>query len=275
MHIVPGLGAHKIDRVEPEHLERFYRMKQQSGRVALGEAVRRGHVATNVAEIAKAPRLEGEDIEPFTIERFRACSWGRPSCATGPAGWSPWRSAFGTEKRLVAGGPATARTASRSGVSTRAPSLVPDGARSGCLIRSSSFCASTRRSRSRRERAVAVAPWAGKGYVFASPLGGPLNPNTDFHVWKRLLRDAGVRDGRLHDARHSPREPGCALGTCTSLGRCCGRSRSRLGMRFRSRHRQPQKPTETDNGEGPHRKGWGPSTSCPVRHWRRIRDSNS
>lgn len=157
VHIVPGLGAHKIDRVEPEHLERFYRMKQQSGRVALGEAVRRGHVATNVAEIAKAPRLEGEDIEPFTIERFRACSWGRPSWATGPAGWSPWRSAFGTEKRLVAGGPATARTASRSGVSTRAPSLVPDGARSGCLIRSSSFCASTRRSRSRRERAVAVA----------------------------------------------------------------------------------------------------------------------
>ncbi|WP_121747889.1 hypothetical protein [Streptomyces sp. E2N166] len=27
--------------------------------------------------------------------------------------------------------------------------------------------------------------------------------------------------------------------------------------------------------EGPHRKRWGPSTSCPVRHWRRIRDSNS
>jgi len=39
-------------------------------------------------------------------------------------------------------------------------------------------------------------------------LGGrrtaPRRPeNTDFHVWKRLLRDAGVRDGRLHDARHT------------------------------------------------------------------------
>ena len=31
----------------------------------------------------------------------------------------------------------------------------------------------------------------------------PLSPNTDFHVWKRLLRDAGVRNGRLHDARHT------------------------------------------------------------------------
>lgn len=39
--------------------------------------------------------------------------------------------------------------------------------------------------------------------MFASPVGGPLSPNTDFHVWKRLLRDAGVRDGRLHDARHT------------------------------------------------------------------------
>lgn len=34
-------------------------------------------------------------------------------------------------------------------------------------------------------------------------LGGPLSPNTDYHDWKRLLEDAGVRDGRLHDARHT------------------------------------------------------------------------
>ncbi|GAP50378.1 integrase [Streptomyces azureus] len=55
----------------------------------------------------------------------------------------------------------------------------------------------------KRERIAAGADWEGKGYVFASPTGGPLSPNTDFHVWKRLLRDAGVRDGRLHDARHT------------------------------------------------------------------------
>lgn len=71
VHLVPGLGAHKLDKLEPEHLERFYRKMQETGssagtahhahrtiRVALGEAKRRGHVATNVAEIAKAPRLE-------------------------------------------------------------------------------------------------------------------------------------------------------------------------------------------------------------------------
>lgn len=70
VYLVPGLGAHKLARLEPEHLERLYRRMQDSGssagtahhvhrtvRVALGEAVRRGHVPTNVAEIAKAPRL--------------------------------------------------------------------------------------------------------------------------------------------------------------------------------------------------------------------------
>ena len=41
------------------------------------------------------------------------------------------------------------------------------------------------------------------GYVFATPVGEPINPNTDYHRWKRLLADAGLRDGRLHDARHT------------------------------------------------------------------------
>jgi integrase len=53
------------------------------------------------------------------------------------------------------------------------------------------------------ERIAAGADWEGKGYVFASPIGGALSPNTDFHTWKRLLRDAGVRNGRLRDARYT------------------------------------------------------------------------
>jgi integrase len=31
----------------------------------------------------------------------------------------------------------------------------------------------------------------------------PLNLNTDHHEWKALLDDARLRDGRLHDARHT------------------------------------------------------------------------
>lgn len=28
-------------------------------------------------------------------------------------------------------------------------------------------------------------------------------PSTDYDAWKQLLTDAGVRDGRLHDARYT------------------------------------------------------------------------
>jgi Phage integrase family len=41
------------------------------------------------------------------------------------------------------------------------------------------------------------------GWVFTTPTGQPLNPNTDYHEWKRLLREAGLREARLHDARHT------------------------------------------------------------------------
>ena len=54
-----------------------------------------------------------------------------------------------------------------------------------------------------RERAIAAQLWTDDGWLFATPTGGPLNPRTDWTDWKKLLTAAGVRDGRLHDARHT------------------------------------------------------------------------
>jgi len=45
--------------------------------------------------------------------------------------------------------------------------------------------------------------WREGGWVFTTPTGDPLNPNTDYHQWKELLRTADLRDARLHDARHT------------------------------------------------------------------------
>ena len=53
------------------------------------------------------------------------------------------------------------------------------------------------------ERANAAQLWRADGWLFATELGGPINPRTDWDSWKRLLTSAGVRDGRLHDARHT------------------------------------------------------------------------
>lgn len=54
-----------------------------------------------------------------------------------------------------------------------------------------------------RERERAGEGWADKDYVFTKADGEPLIPDTDYHRWMQLLEDAGVRDGRLHDARHA------------------------------------------------------------------------
>ncbi len=44
---------------------------------------------------------------------------------------------------------------------------------------------------------------AGRRLAVRDELGAPINPRTDWAEWKALLRSAGIRDSRLHDARHT------------------------------------------------------------------------
>ena len=46
-----------------------------------------------------------------------------------------------------------------------------------------------------------IVTWA--GWVFTQPNGRPIDPRADHESWKALLREANVRDARLHDARHT------------------------------------------------------------------------
>lgn len=43
--------------------------------------------------------------------------------------------------------------------------------------------------------------------VFATDVGGLIDPARDFKDWKKLLTVAGVRTVRLHDARHTAATP--------------------------------------------------------------------
>ncbi|WP_235874882.1 hypothetical protein [Saccharopolyspora aridisoli] len=81
-HLIPGLGAHRLDYIEkhPELFEKLYRRMLDAGlkpgtahqvhrtaRTAFGEAYKRGY-NRNPLEIAKAPRLEEEEIESLDAE---------------------------------------------------------------------------------------------------------------------------------------------------------------------------------------------------------------
>lgn len=87
-HIIPGVGAHRLDRLRPEHLETLYKallsckekplkpatvhLAHRTVRAAFNEAVRRGHIVENPAKIAKPPRVDEEEIIPFTVAEARS-----------------------------------------------------------------------------------------------------------------------------------------------------------------------------------------------------------
>lgn len=246
-HLTPGIGAHRLEKLAPEHLEKLYARMQRDGlaagtahhvhrtiRNALNEAVRRGHLATNPALIAKAPKLTEEEPEPYDIEevqrllkvasgRRNGARWVialalglrqgealglqwpdvdltkgllrirrgrlRPKYAHGCGDTCGRKAGYCPQRRQVR--PETGDTKSRAGKRVIG---LPDPLIA--LLRA-------HRSKQDAERRAARQLWHEGGYVFTKPDGRPLNPNTDYHEWKELLQEAGLRDARLHDARHT------------------------------------------------------------------------
>lgn len=82
LYLVPGLGAHRLDKLTPEHIETLYsklraRKPPLSSstiyhvhatlRASLNEAVRRGHIVKNPVLIARPPQLVEPEIVPLTV----------------------------------------------------------------------------------------------------------------------------------------------------------------------------------------------------------------
>ncbi|WP_326694341.1 tyrosine-type recombinase/integrase [Streptomyces sp. NBC_01766] len=315
-HLIPGLGAHRLKKLEPEHLERFYKKMQETGsaagtahqvhrtiRTALNEAVRRGHLTRNPATIAKAPRLEEDEVEPYSVEEVQRllAQAGQHRNA------SRWviALALGLRQGEVLGMQWTDVDFELGVIRVRRGRLRPryeHGCSDRCG-RKPGFCPQkinvrreTKSVKSRagqrpigvpdelmdllrqhkegqgRERALARDLWAEKGYVFTSPVGEPLNPNTDFHRWKDLLKAAGVRDARLHDARHTAATVLLILGISDAvvdsiMGWEPGKS---ARMRRRYQHMTGPVLQQTAAKVGDLLWGTGPATSTPASEGRAV-----
>jgi integrase len=85
-YLIPGLGAHRITKLTPEHIEKLYaKLRDRKPplspssihhvhatlRTSLNEAVRRNHIAKNPVLIAKAPQLVEPEIVPLTVDEAR------------------------------------------------------------------------------------------------------------------------------------------------------------------------------------------------------------
>ncbi len=185
-------------------------------------------------QLAKAPRVSEEEIEPFTVEevkrllraaddRRNSARWAvalalglrqgealglkwadvdmergvlmvrrsrrRPRYAHGCGDTCGRKAGYCPQRQRT--NPETADTKSRAGRrSVGLPAQLVD------LLR-------VHRAKQDAERAVAGEKWADEGWLFATPDGRGTPPRTDYDDWKELLAAAKVRDGRLHDARHT------------------------------------------------------------------------
>ncbi|KJY38124.1 tyrosine-type recombinase/integrase [Streptomyces sp. NRRL S-495] len=248
VHLIPGVGAHRLEKLEPEHLERLYKKMQEGGskpatahqahrtiRTALNQAIRRGHLTRNVASLAVAPKVEEEEVEPYEVEEVQALllesgknrNSGRWAIALalglrqGEALGLQWRD-IDLERGSLRVRQARQRPKYRHGCTTpcgrkhagRCPERVQTNA-DAALTKSRAGkrliglpdqlvkLLRLHKEEQDRERLAARQEWVEGGWVFASETGHPLIPRTDWDRWKELLAAAGIRDGRLHDARHT------------------------------------------------------------------------
>ena len=276
--LIPNIGAHRMDRLRPEHLENLYAKMQAQGkaagythqvhrtiRAALNVAVARGHIGQNPAKLAKTPRVEDQEIVPFTLDeakRILKCAAERRNGARfalalalglrkGEALGLKWsridwdKGALRTPRQLQRHKWQHGCTDPRAcGIRRhRAKACKPN-----CVVhkkacpppcppdcRAHAAACPQRHSgglrevdvKSRagrrvmgipgplldmlrehkatqdREREHAGTEWHEGGWVFTQPTGKPIDPRRDHDEWKALLQAAGVRDARLHDARHT------------------------------------------------------------------------
>lgn len=249
VHLIPGLGAHKLEALAPEHIEKLTQKMQEKGsaagtahqahrtlRTALNEAMRRGYLAKNPASLAKPPRLDDEEVEPYSVEEVQRLLMAAAETRRNGARWAI-ALALGLRQGEALGLKWSDVDLDNGALIVRRSRMRPrwaHGCAEPCGRKMGGHCpdrkplraeaADTKSRAGRRriglpeqlvsllhqhkrtqeaDRLKAAQLWTEGDWVFTTPTGGALNPRTDYTEWKRLLVQAGLRDGRLHDARHT------------------------------------------------------------------------
>lgn len=225
--VTPNIGRHRIDRLQPEHLEQLYTQLTAEGLApasilqihriisrALKVATQRGKLRRNVATLVEPPSVTRQEIRPLTAQQVRAILFA----ARGRRNAARWSVALALGLRqgealglswgavdLDAGTIAIRQALQRQ--QGRGLVLVPPKSRAGrrTIPMPSQLVEALRAHRIAQatERLAAGMTWVDSGLVFTGPAGKPIDPRADHHAWQQLLRDAGVPPARLHDARHT------------------------------------------------------------------------
>lgn len=223
----PGIGHHRLDRLQPEHVEKLYNDLQDRGLAAatvvqahrvlsraLKVAMQRGKVARNVCTLVDAPSVEREEIRPLSgqdARRVLDAARGRRNAARwsvalalglrqGEALGLAW-AAIDLDAGSLAVRQALQRQPGKGLVFVQPKSRA--GRRVIALPGPLRDALRSHRAAQAAERMAAGSVWDDHDLVFCQENGRPLDPRSDHRAWRALLAAAKVPPARLHDARHT------------------------------------------------------------------------
>ena len=231
-HIIPGLGAIKLNDLKPSDIQRFYgevlakngvngeplspRTAQYAGAIlkkALKYAVEvEGVLSFNPASRVPLPKSVPSVPTPWTFgelrefleatKSHRLSFFFRLSAFTGARRgevlalkWSDFdgKAISISKSRALAGNGVIEQNTTKGG---------KGGQRRVALDPETIQLFTEHRKRQIQERLLMGSSWVETGYVFVQENGEPLDIGTPTHLFKKLANRAGLRSIRLHDLRH-------------------------------------------------------------------------
>src|SRR4051794_20892038 len=228
LHLRPGVGHQRLDRLQPERLELLYAALATKGlspasilrahRVlsrALKVASQRGKVARNVATLVDPPVVKRpETALPLSAQEVRSVM-ASAQTHRNAARWTVAMAVGLRQSEALALRWADvdlehATLTVRRGVHrVRGQGLVYEEPKADRSRRTLALPAPlvealrAHRAAQIEERLAAGAEWANLDLIFAQPNGKAIERKSDWRAWKTLLQEAGVRDIRVHDGRHT------------------------------------------------------------------------
>ncbi len=226
-HLKKGIGKAKLAKLTPAQVRSLLNKRRDEGlsvrrvqiirevlRNALNQAMREGIVSRNVAALTSGPKTVKNPVKPFDpqeAQRFLAAAkddrlealWTL-TLATGlregevlGLKWEDVDLDAGVLhvthalQRVKGEGLQLVTPKSRSSLRTVAiPKIAVESLRQ-------------HRLQQKQEAAWGRKRWQDTGYVFTTKIGTPLDTNRLWIEYKKLLKNAGLRDQRFHDLRHA------------------------------------------------------------------------
>lgn len=226
LHLIPTLGHVQLSQLVPQHVQAMMNDKLRAGlaprtvqylravlRRALGQALKWGLVARNVATLVEPPRSVHHEMRFLSPAQARVLL----DTAKGDRLEALYAVALALGLRQgetlglrwhdvdLEAGTLTVRAALQrlGGVLKLVEPKTDSSRRTLSLPPSIAAALTAHKDRQGFERAKAGAAWIDLGLVFCTPKGTPVDARNLTRRFKALLEIAGLPDMRWHDLRHS------------------------------------------------------------------------